>query len=297
MSLDATSPAASRRGPAPRLLARAVAVLGAAALTTTLLGVSPARAAQDVDYVALGDSFTSGPGIQPVADAACQRSAVNYPHLVAEDLGVASFTDMSCGGAVIDDLRTPQHSGTTAQFDALTPETDLVTVGIGGNDFGFIEVLTTCAALSLSDPRNNPCEDHYGDELHQRVEELRPRLAEVYAEIGERSPNAEVYVVGYLHLFSDWACWPAVPIAYGDTPYLSGVQTALNAMIAEEAERAGATYVDVYERGHGMCDLSRNRWVEGVFATNGVAPVHPNARGMSATADRVVAATGAVPAV
>jgi hypothetical protein len=38
-------------------------------------------------HVALGSSFASGPGIDPILDARCGRSGSNYAHLVAARLG------------------------------------------------------------------------------------------------------------------------------------------------------------------------------------------------------------------
>jgi len=38
-------------------------------------------------YVALGSSFASGPGVEPVLDAGCARSGDNHPRLVADRLG------------------------------------------------------------------------------------------------------------------------------------------------------------------------------------------------------------------
>ncbi|MCY9787385.1 SGNH/GDSL hydrolase family protein [Nocardiopsis sp. EMB25] len=251
-------------------------------------------------YVALGDSFTSGPLIPPYApgsDPRCLRSSSNYAQLAADALGVAEFSDASCSGAVIRDLREPQHTDLTdvpAQFDALTPDTDLVTVGIGGNDFGFTDVLMECAQRSLSNPIGSPCADHYGDELDQRIEDLRDDVSGVYAEIAERSPGATVVSVGYLQILPEGrGCWPSTPIAWGDVAYLDGVQSALNQMIAEESGASGAVFVDVLERGHDVCQSSSRRWVEGLIPENTAAPVHPNEAGMVAVSERLVARLGA----
>ena len=43
-------------------------------------------AAGAINYVSIGDSYTSGPGIEPyslTAPPGCGRSQLNYPHLVA----------------------------------------------------------------------------------------------------------------------------------------------------------------------------------------------------------------------
>lgn len=289
----------------PRLLRRALAPVAVAALGATLVA-SPAAAetAQEPtfdNYVALGDSFVAGPLIREERVHAqmpllgCMRTSNNYPSMLAERLGVSEFTDASCSGAVINDFYEQQFDDTLPQFDALTPETDLVTVGISGNDFGFSSILVECAKQSLSNPVGEPCAEHYGDELDNRVEELRPQVSQVYADIAERSPDATVLAVGYLQIMPEsGGCWPSTPISRGDVPFLDRAQTALNAMIAEEAQAQGAVFVDVFERGHDVCQSSDTRWVEGLIPENG-APVHPNRLGMEATADFVSQTLG-VPA-
>ncbi|MFY7064433.1 SGNH/GDSL hydrolase family protein [Nocardiopsis changdeensis] len=277
---------------------RKVALVAAAALGLSL-AAAPAAAEEAAfqHYVALGDSFTAGPLIPPYApgsDPRCLRSSANYAQLTADRLGVAEFTDVSCSGAVTADFSESQFTGVAPQYDALTPDTDLVTVGIGGNDFGFVDVLTTCAKRSLENPLGNPCERHYGDELDRRVDDLRDEISGVYEEIAVRSPGATVLAVGYLQILPESnGCWPREPIARGDVAYLDGVQTALNTMIAEEAAAHGAVFVDVLERGHDICSPGSERWVEGIIPENSAAPVHPNAEGMAAVADRVAAALGA----
>src|SRR5215212_4550423 len=89
-------------------------------------------------YVALGDSYSAGPLI-PTTDLAggCARSDHNYPSLVAQRLGVREFTDATCSGATTRDLAAEQHpfEGSTIppQLTSVTADTDLVTIGIGGN--------------------------------------------------------------------------------------------------------------------------------------------------------------------
>ena len=56
-------------------------------------------------YVALGSSFASGPGIEPIIDAGCGRSGNNYAHLVAERLGY-DLVDVSSGGATVAGLHS-----------------------------------------------------------------------------------------------------------------------------------------------------------------------------------------------
>src|SRR5690606_11900370 len=76
---------------------------------------SPADSAADHSavnhYVALGDSYTSGPLVpeQRPEIPGCARSTGNYPSLLAQRLDVAEFTDVSCGGASTEHMTAPQE--------------------------------------------------------------------------------------------------------------------------------------------------------------------------------------------
>ncbi len=89
-------------------------VLVTVAAVLTLLGLPTTGAANTVNapehYVALGDSYASGPGIpeQRADPIGCQRSTHNYPALLAQALGIRDYTDISCGGAKTDDMTAPQ---------------------------------------------------------------------------------------------------------------------------------------------------------------------------------------------
>jgi lysophospholipase L1-like esterase len=282
----------------------AVCVLAGFAGLVGPVGAS-AGPARPTSYVALGDSYTAGPGIpNQIPDSeACGRSDHNYPHLVAQALGVAHFTDVSCGGATTAHMTEPQpvpSGGGLAnppQFNGLDPGVDLVTLGIGGNDIGFAGIIATCAIHSLLLPVTAPCRDYFnrdGDELGRRIDATAPKVAAVLAAIRERAPAARVLVVGYPVILpaTGPGCWPIVPIAVGDVAWLRTVEGRLNAMLAAQAQAAGATYVDTYSSsvGHDVCRLPGNKWVEGFLPTAPASPVHPNALGMANTAEQVVAA-------
>lgn len=122
-----------------------------------------------LEYVALGDSWTANVVLvnrQGVPDTTyapidCAQSYTNYPKLLAEALSVGEFRDASCGSATTDDFYEPQTGlplgGTNpAQFDRLTPTTDLVTVGIGGNDAGISSAGLDCLNIA---PAETPLSD------------------------------------------------------------------------------------------------------------------------------------------
>lgn len=292
----------SHVSPIPRSGIRSALARLTASVAIAALGISLAAAPAAADeagataythYVAIGDSFTAGPMVRAQMPLlGCMQSSVNYPKRLAEELGIEEITDVSCSGAVMNDLYEKQFNDTEPQLDALRPETDLVTVGIAGNDFGFSEILVECAKRSLSNPLGSPCAGHYGSELDERIEGLRGEVSQVYADIAERSPNATIVAVGYLQIMPEsGGCWPSTPVSRGDVPFLDQAQISFNAMIAEESAAHGAVFVDTLERGHDVCQGSDTRWVEGLIPEDG-APVHPNNLGMAATTDFIRNALG-----
>ena len=241
-------------------------------------------------YVALGDSYTAGPLIplQENTPLGCLRSDHNYPHLVAAALAVPTFRDPSCSGAETEDMTSPQGVNpgpNPPQFDSLDRDTKLVTLGIGGNDIGFSEIIEKCFA---STPTGHPCQDHYvvngHDELAERIDSTAPKVAAVLQGIHQRSPKARVFVVPYLAILpeSGPGCWPQLPIAPEDVPYLRGIEEKLNAMLAQQAAANRAGFVDAYTAsiGHDACQLPGFRWVEPVIPASPAAPVHPNLFGI-----------------
>ena len=123
---------------------RRVGAVLVATLVTTLGagGCDEGTSSRNVDrYVALGDSFTSGAGLPLTRRDAfsCGRSSLSYPHLVAQAIG-AELVDASCGGATTENGTEPQSLGGESwppQLSAVTKDTDLVTVGLGGNDLSW----------------------------------------------------------------------------------------------------------------------------------------------------------------
>jgi lysophospholipase L1-like esterase len=266
-----------------------------------VLAVTARAEAAASRYVALGDSFTAGPLIpnQHGSPIGCLRSDHNYPSLLAGRLHPATFVDASCSGADTTDMTAPQSAtlGTNPpQFDALTADTTLVSVGIGGNDIGYTDIFETCARLSFNNPFGSPCKNRFGGQLDQRIADTVPKIAAMLRGIHERAPQTRVLVVGYLRLLpSGSGCWPLVPVAVGDVPFLDGVERNLNAMLADQASQGDADFVDAYQggNGHDMCAAPTVKWVEGVVPTNLAAPIHPNAVGMSVVADRAAATLAA----
>jgi lysophospholipase L1-like esterase len=286
----------------------AAAALGACALVAAATvpaaahggeGGHPGHGGGGTRYVSLGDSYTSGPGIPRQVDADCARSDHNYPSIVAAGHRGTALRDVSCAGATTEHMWQAQGAN-PPQLDALGRGTDVVTVQIGGNDVGFGSIIATCASLAAQDPAGSPCKDHYGtsgtDRLTLDVLETAPKADRVLRAVRARAPHARVLVVGYPDLLPDdgVGCFPAVPFAARDFPYLRDTEKRLNLMLRLVAARNHAEYVDTYGPtvGHDMCEAPADRWIEPLRPASPAAPAHPNAKGEEAMARTVLARLG-----
>jgi lysophospholipase L1-like esterase len=254
-------------------------------------GSAPAGAADRQVYVALGDSMASGPLIPDITGpVACGRSTNNYAHVLAARFAVDTFRDVTCSGADTGDMTSPQKlslagvdMGTApAQFDALSADTTLVTLTIGGNDVGLVGVAQGCATLN---PFATPCRDTWTaggvDQIAQRIDAFAPKLGAVLAGIHARAPLARVVVTGYGLYIKPNGCWPYQPVLGVDANYLQDSVNRLNSTVAAQAAAHGAEYVDVAgpSVGHDSCQAPGAKWVEGYVPTDLAAPLHPNKRG------------------
>jgi hypothetical protein len=279
------------------MVVRPTLCIVAAAAAAMALAAAPSVAGAAPSYVSLGDSYTSGPFILPFASGApleCLQSARDYSHLTASALAL-SLHDVSCSGATTENLTTTaQYSDQPPQLDALSSSTQVVSVGIGGNDKGlFLNTLITCGAEDLVFPFGTPCKDTYGHKLAEEIAEDGPVIGAALHQIHVISPEAKVFVVGYPDILPQSGnCWPTVPLTTGDVAYLNGVEKELDAMLSNEAAANGAGYVDTYTPsiGHDACKSLSVRYVEPVLPESDAFSVHPNERGMEADASELEAA-------
>ena len=301
-------------------LAATLLPLGAASSTALpgSAGSDPAVLPEDrlletgLEYVALGDSWTAnvvlvnrdGTPDTTYAPIDCAQSYVNYPKLLAEALSVGEFRDASCGSATTDDFYEPQTGlplgGTNPpQFDRLTATTDLVTVGIGGNDAGISSAGLDClnivpAETPLSDSGQGlpfgGCKAKYvvdgEDTIAQRIRESETKLVRAFRAIHRIAPGARILAVDYIDVIPRRGCYPTVPATDEDMRWISTKLRQLNRMIKRAAERGGAAYVDTFRRTPRDADLCGDpnvRWAEvygpSVNDPGVVVPAHPNAAG------------------
>ncbi|MFI6292860.1 SGNH/GDSL hydrolase family protein [Nonomuraea sp. NPDC050790] len=290
-------------------------ILVAGLVTTPASGVR--------EYVALGDSWSADVSIVNLTTkhvpSGCVQSSKNYPKQVAAALGVTTFRDATCAGATTDHM-TRSHDVTRIrglidgvnrpQFDRLSATTDLVTLGIGGNDAGLAAAVGDCVSLlptltlagkTLPAPFGAPCKKRWVvdgvDRMSGNIRATEPKVVAAVNGIKQRSPRAEILLVDYLAGLPDvGGCYPYVQITDLDMDWLSDKLDELNAMLTRVARTTGVRLVDTYttSRGHDVCRRPGVRWVEGLLplSTDPLGPVipfHPNQRGADHQARTVLA--------
>ena len=229
-------------------------------------GLAPSAAAADVDYVALGDSYSSGVGTVD-ASGSCGRSPSGYPSLWAADHPLAVFHFDACGGATTEDVRASQLSN-------LTGDTDLVSITIGGNDAGFSPTLAVCTAGT-----DDACAAQVASARATIAEVLPGDLDATYRAIRQGAPEATVVVLGYPHLFDPAASCPGGGLSVAKRQVLNDAADDLTQVIADRAQAAGFTFVDVRPAfaGHEICTAAP--WINGVSQEIPSGSYHPNADG------------------
>ncbi|MFF0445425.1 SGNH/GDSL hydrolase family protein [Streptomyces sp. NPDC004609] len=287
---------------------RAARVLGAVAAVTLGL-VSPTATAQgELEWVALGDSYTAGIFAGPEQGEAdgCERTRDAYPQVVSRRLEaeppahpVSLVADVSCGGATIANIaeepqtpigRNQPPDGwpqVKPQVEAAGLDTDVVSVGVGGNSVPFGTVLLNCVTLGSGRPGTaTPCRDAYENDPPatdpETIDEKYTRLAREYHDmlgaVSRQAPGAELVTVGYPSIVpadvsscsrtdrTHFSAGLFGSITHGDLDWLRGVTEELNAIIERSTAAYGARYVDVYtsSKGHDVCQPRGEKWVEGV---------------------------------
>ncbi|MEU9205207.1 SGNH/GDSL hydrolase family protein [Streptomyces sp. NPDC048332] len=335
------------RHPVSRLRTRALAV-GLVLAAATLVPSGSAGAADQYEWAALGDSYTAGgfvgeplPALGDASRDGCDRTSGAYPGLVERELAEfppgkpVNLTNVSCGNATISDIaKTRQTPISPVQPPAagwsavdtqikranLGDQTDVITIGVGGNSLPFGGMLLTCLTQGAT---GQTCRDQYTNpsEGEESIDEKLARVQDEYIEmlvnVHQAAPNAKVVTVGYPAVLPENAAdcnrlslSELGPIAHSDINWLrDDVLKQLNNTIKRVTDFFGDRYVDVYASsvGHDACQPADTKWVEGICgnaedywptSVSGTllncAPinrratlVHPNAAGYENTANHV----------
>ena len=246
----------------------------ALALTIAVVDVPSARAAEPSDYVALGDSYSSGEGLAPYdpsTETGCHRSQSGYPGRLRW-VGIPLLENpafVACAGAVTADVL---YDGVhPAQIDALTERTKIVTLTIGGNDLQFADVLKSCVYTSVFWAQQEVkgregCRRRWNESVRDRLKFLKGKpstntyypnqdLGTVLEGIRMKAPRAHIFVAGYPKLVGTeqlhpaWGCRvgtaarsdvPVAPlwISAEDARWIQDLSSGLNIAIQQTVGRA-----------------------------------------------------------
>ncbi|MFD7304361.1 SGNH/GDSL hydrolase family protein [Streptomyces pharetrae] len=301
------------------------------------------RAAR-LSMVNLGDSYSAGytrlAGEPAESDepgkSGCERTLRSYPYVLKDELAdrLGRTVNVTCGGATTENvLATPQRPVGHAsldrlgllqadplapfpahppQIEAVAPDTDIITVGIGGNDY-FSRLATTCLEADAASDNPNQCQDNLragkyaglglpADDPHldRPKQALISKYGTLLGELHARAPHARMYVVGYPSVLPVDTSTCArnsqelFTLNKGDITWLRQILDGINAAIASAtagaAERGMPTeFVDTYRAtvGKDACAPRDTKWVEGYTERIGVvgvggwgepALIHPNHR-------------------
>lgn len=228
----------------------------------------------DATYVALGSSYAAGLGI-PSQYGACGRSDHNYPHLVAATLHL-KLDDVTCSGAVTANVLTSPQGAAPPQIGAVTPDTRLVTITIGGNDVDYIGT-----AIECGQPQNEQACAQSVDQaaIDAAFRMLPASLVTLIDTVRARAPDAIIVLVTYPRLVPPSSC-PALGWSPAATRLLASMGQRLETTFRSVARRTHIRIADPYVLGaaHGPCAPPATRWVAGSVAPAGF-PYHPTAAG------------------
>lgn len=289
-------------------------------------------------YVAFGDSYSAGEGDEPYYSAsdiggltpslrnACHRSPQAYPALVAPTAPTDESFFLACSGAVTNDIlgdrldkpAQPWQELPQINQGYLDENTTTVTVGIGGNDAGFADVLAGCVksvTLSCADSSFRLSRHVVGGDpsLVQNdpasllqyepvvIDRIGDRLEKIYRLIHQKAPNAQIIAVGYPRLFETGVglICPAQATVALMLQYFNEWTDRLNGVIQRAAINANATFADLRDAyaGHGIsCSPNAQPWVNNLIAQSnsgsspspgdipGAGSFHPRPDGHAAAA-------------
>ncbi|TDB84925.1 SGNH/GDSL hydrolase family protein [Actinomadura sp. KC216] len=248
-----------------RLSRHCLVAFGAVTFAAGSIAWPASASAAATNYVALGDSYSSGTGAGSYDpdSGACKRSANAYAKLWAA-ANNASLKFAACSGATT----TTVISG---QLGSLSSSTTLVTITVGGNDAGFSDVMQTCVLKS-----DSTCQSRVAQAETYMKDTLPGRLDSVYSKIRAKSPSARVVVLGYPRLYK--IVNVCVGLSNTKRTALNRAADTLDGVVAKAAGRAGFTWSDVRDEfnGHELC--SGDDWLNAVTIPI-ESSYHPTARG------------------
>jgi lysophospholipase L1-like esterase len=243
-------------------------IIGIGALVAGALAATASAAAAS-QYVALGDSYSSGVGTRVFysESGSCKRSPQAYGPKIAAAKGY-TLSFQACSGAKTTNVNS-------SQLGTLSSATALVTITIGGNDAGFSNVILNCALYYFT------CGSAINEANSYIANKLPGVLDTIYNNIRAKATTAKVVVLGYPRLFTAEGKTCNVNfLTSSNEKKLNETGDKLDAAIKARAAAHSFTYVDPRAAfsPHEVC--SSSEWLNG--QSNPIEEsYHPNIAGQA----------------
>lgn len=174
------------------------------------------------------------------------------------------------------------------QIDALEPDTDLITLSIGGNDIHF-GPWSRCVTGMLEGKGEADCDDGLYEDTARSLVDLPSRLDGIYRRIHEKAPDATIITTGYMPIASIHdECEATAGLPSGSLNWAAGLTVTMNAMVRDAAARNGALYVMPANADfHSVCAPANERWTDPTGKETNSFPAHPTPAGQKAMAEAI----------
>jgi hypothetical protein len=253
------------------------------------------------NYVALGDSYSSGEGVPPFFAGTdgpsdfCHRSPLAYSQVLGTRYRMTPKF-YACSGAETTDITNEIQYTEPAQItrDGVDGTADLLTITIGGNDAGFADVLKACIGQKLKADfinaaigpvgrwlglgREPSCakSSAFTSSVHQQIDGVFFPVETTYQRLKQATgPDTSIIASNYPRLFpvddDDQNCLALDFILTNDTQdWMNSAGDRLDGVLASAAGDAGVNFVDVRSAfaGHEICGPS-GAYINGLSMASG----------------------------
>lgn len=288
MTAQCAGPYEARRPPFIAWRGRGyAAALALAAAACAPIGRPAGPPATGSHYVAMGSSFAAGPGITEAAEPKdrCGRSKDNYAHQLARSLGLR-LTDVTCGGATTAHILGPWGE-LLPQIEAVTPDTSLVTITIGGNDVQYVGGLMWAACGGAPAGARDPWCREVLPASEATWQSLGSALRKIAGETRARAPNARILFVDYLAVLPPEGTCADIVMSADRAKASRTVAARLAKLTAQVAREAHIDVLRASEMSSAHSACAADAWTSGFPHPGGpkvVVPYHPTLAGMTAVA-------------
>lgn len=306
-----------------------------------------------LDYLALGDSFSSGEG--ELDDSyylngtnneyeKCHVSTRSYPYIISNLLSLDPnyMKSVACSGATTKDVigsdtlylgqgeRLGANNLDLNDGDRILAQTwakenflpgrvhqesfvkkyspKVITIGIGGNDAGFMQKLVVCLGPDTCDWAGTA---EGREQTAIEIKNLFSTLVQTYQALHIASPNSKIYAIGYPNIIEvdgDCDLLTGFLLDESERQFMNQGISYLNEVIAAAARSVGVKYVDIQDSygGHVICGAESPGAMNLIRLGDDISPInrldwfkvvgqesfHPNLLGHAYMAGSIVESVG-----